>query len=229
MPNYSKTILCLANSRKISGRCIAGREIIDGKFGPWVRPVSAREHGELSEDDRRFENGSYPRVLDFVQIPMIEARPNTFQTENHLIDPNYYWTHKGRAAWDLARTAAEMAKRPLWSNQSSSYNGLHDRVDETTALPADGSLLLIEVTDLCVNVVLEGTAFGDGKRKVRGRFTLHGVEYCLAITDPSFERQYLERHNGMFNVGHALLCISLGEAYQGFAYKLIAAVLLKQS
>ena len=34
-------IVCLANSRKISGRCIAGKIMDSGK---WIRPVSSREH-----------------------------------------------------------------------------------------------------------------------------------------------------------------------------------------
>jgi hypothetical protein len=37
-----KRIVCLANSRKMSGRCLAGRELINGLPGGWVRPVSAR-------------------------------------------------------------------------------------------------------------------------------------------------------------------------------------------
>jgi len=44
-----KRIVCLANSRKLQGRCIAGREIVQGKPGAWIRPVSAREHEEVSE------------------------------------------------------------------------------------------------------------------------------------------------------------------------------------
>ena len=32
----------------MSGRCIAGKEIVSGQYGQWVRPVSDREEGEIS-------------------------------------------------------------------------------------------------------------------------------------------------------------------------------------
>ncbi|WP_157009827.1 dual OB domain-containing protein [Sphingobium sp. YBL2] len=229
MPNYDKTILCLANSRKTSGRCIAGREIANGNLGAWIRPVSARENAELSEEDRRFENGRDPRVLDIVRITLIEPKPHAFQIENHLIDADYYWTLQGRATWQQARAAVDGTGRPLWSNMSSSYSGVHDRVAEDQAVPADGSLRLIEVHDLQVNVVVEGAEFGNGKRKVRGRFTHGGVQHYLSITDPPVERQYLLGQNGAIQVGHALLCISLSEPFNGWAYKLIAAVITPQN
>lgn len=47
------------------------------------------------------------------------------------------------------------------------------------------------------------------------------------MTDPVVERQYLGGENGEFNVGNAILCISLGEPYRGFTYKLIAGVFKK--
>lgn len=73
---YAKTIVCLANSRKPpSGRCIAGREIIQGGYGEWVRPVSARPTREISEEERRYENGAQPKVLDVITIQMAEASP----------------------------------------------------------------------------------------------------------------------------------------------------------
>jgi len=44
-----KRLVCLANSRKLSGRCVAGRELSGGRPIGWVRPVSARENEEVSE------------------------------------------------------------------------------------------------------------------------------------------------------------------------------------
>ena len=44
-----KRIVCLANSRKMHGRCVAGREWRDGLAGQWIRPVSNREQQEVLE------------------------------------------------------------------------------------------------------------------------------------------------------------------------------------
>jgi len=92
----------------MSGRCIAGREVPDGAtIGPWIRPVSEREHAEISEKERRFENGQFPAVLDIVRIPMKKPLPLAFQTENHLIDDAYYWTPVRTVSWAEARKAVD--------------------------------------------------------------------------------------------------------------------------
>jgi hypothetical protein len=209
----------------MSGRCVAGRTIVGNGFGDWVRPVSARENAEISFDDRRYQNGQDPKLLDVISIPMIEPRPHDFQTENHLIDAQYYWEFQRHAAWAEAVAAVDGQGRPLWSNDSSGYNGVHDRVAEEEALPADGSLRLIEVPNLEVRVGVEGAAFGNGKRRVRGLFTHFGAQYLLSITDPTIEARFLAQPDGHANIGRALLCVSLGEPYQGYAYKLIAGVI----
>ena len=219
---YTKTIICLANSRKIAGRCVAGKEIAGGKIGDWIRPVSGRQAGELSEEERRFQNGQDPKLLDVINIPMIEPRPHGFQTENHLIDDADHWTKEREASWDDLRAALDPVAGPLWDSFLSSYSGLHDRVEEAAANKLGGSLRLIEVTDLKIAVAVEGAEFR--KRKVRGHFTFNGVQYRLAVTDPATERRYLAGEDGEFEVGHAILCVSLGEPYGGYAYKLIAGV-----
>ena len=53
----TKRIVCLANSSKLNGRCIAGKEIIeDGRVGDWIRPVSVREKQEVSEWERQYKD-----------------------------------------------------------------------------------------------------------------------------------------------------------------------------
>jgi hypothetical protein len=95
--NFVKRIVCLANSRKPpSGRCIAGKQVLEAGYGPWIRPVSARPSAEVSEEERRYENGQDPRLLDIIDVPIIEAAPLLYQTENHIIDAEYYWVKKGQ-------------------------------------------------------------------------------------------------------------------------------------
>lgn len=84
-------MICLANSRKIGGRCVAG---IDVNTGEWVRPV--RDNGgALTLDDISYEDGTIPRVLDIIDVPVSERQPLYYQPENWVIDPEYYWDKVG--------------------------------------------------------------------------------------------------------------------------------------
>lgn len=225
MVEYTKRILCLANSRKISGRCIAGLEIANGAAAEWIRPVSRRENSELSERDRNFDNGRDPQVLDVIDVPMLGRKDHNFQIENHLIDDGYYFQFVARATFEQVNELVDRTGRSLWSNISSSYSGTRDRISEDSINPKDGSLRLIQVNDLEVTTSIEGAAFNNAKRKVRGLFTFNGLQYCLSVTDPIVEREGLARNNGTYHIGNAILCISLGEIYQGYTYKLIASVI----
>ena len=72
----AKRIVCLANSRKMSGRCIAGKELLeDGRVGGWIRPVSDREDEEVSEFERQYDDGAEPRILDVIDVPVLNSLP----------------------------------------------------------------------------------------------------------------------------------------------------------
>lgn len=220
-----KRIVCLANSRKLSGRCIAGREWSeDHVAGSWVRPVSERENQEVSEYERQYEDGSDPRVLDIIDIPVLEPQPQDYQTENWLLDPGFYWEKVGVVSKrDLPELADPIA--PLWIVGQSTYHGRNDRIWLESADSVSHSLRLIHVDGLSLEVFKPGEAFGNSKRRVQGQFTHRGTEYRLWVTDPVYDRAYLSKLDGTYEIGECYLTISLGEPHEGWCYKLIAAII----
>lgn len=223
--NMTKRIVCLANSRKHSGRCIAGKEVLSATYGAWIRPVSARESAEVSEEERRYENGSSPHVLDVIEIPMISAAPHLYQLENFVIDATRYWTKQGELAWvDLKPLLDKPAS--LWTNGDSTYRGSNDRVKLEVAAKHNYSLVLIQPETLTIHVVTEGADFSNPRRRVRAGFRYQGVNYGLIVTDPAAERAFLAKNDGAYPLTDAYLCISLGEVHtDGYCYKLVATVI----
>ena len=221
-----KRIVCLANSRKLHGRCIAGREWKDDHPGRWIRPVSVREHQEVSEYERQYEDGSDPRVLDIIDVPLLHPNPGPVpgQSENWLLDPEYYWEKVGRLSWFELPALAEPGST-LWLDGHNTHHGLNDKIPLELADSIGDSLKLIHVHDLELSVFRPGEAFGNTKRRVQGRFEHAGTRYLLWVTDPVYERHYLARLDGEYSVGECFLTVSLGEPFGGFVYKLIASII----
>lgn len=220
----TKRIVCLANSRKLSGRCVAGREWGDRHAGAWIRPVSGREHEEVSEGEREYKDGSDPRVLDVIEVPLLESKPKHYQQENWLLNPEEYWIRAGQLDWNGLVQIVENPER-LWVNESSTNAGLNDQISFETARYLTSSLVLIRVQGLTLHVLRPGRDFGNSKLRVQGRFQHRGEEYWLWVTDPGFERAYKQRGEGEYPFGECCLTISLGDVHNGRCYKLIAAII----
>lgn len=220
----TKRIVCLANSRKLHGRCVAGRELVDGAPGGWVRPVSDREHQEVSEYERQYEDGSDPRVLDVIDVPVLDWKPGTYQQENWLLDPGYYWTRTGQLSWDEVAALTDPIE-PLWVNGHSTYHGSNDEIPTAQAETLESSLVLIWVASVKLAVFAPGEALGISKRRVQASFTHGGDDYRLWVTDPVYEREYLAQPNGQHQLGECFLTISLGEPFKGHCNKLVAAII----
>ena len=88
-----------------------------------------------------------------------------------------------------------------------------------------GSLRLIHLERLALKVFAPGEAFGNSKRRVQGRFIHAHRDYALWVTDPVYECAHLTKSDGSYEIGECYLTISLGEAYDGFCHKLIAAIM----
>jgi hypothetical protein len=188
--------------------------------------VSSRPGRALSEFDRQYENGDDPDILDIIKIEMRAPCPEDYQTENHLIDENYYWQKVGRGTWQQLLRAVDTLPGPLWIPGYSSLKGINDRVPAAIANTMRHSLLLIPPNTFSISVSTDEGRFQPPTKQVRGSFSVANFDYNLRVTDPYIESLCEQVSDGEYSVSDdALLCISLGEIFRGYAYKLIATVI----
>ena len=220
-----KRIVCLANSRKDGGRCVAGKELMpDGRPGAWIRPVSDLPHGGVSEDERSYEDGSEPCILDIIDVPTIGPYPKDHQRENWRLDPERRWVKMGSIQSNALPQWVD-AGADLWIDGHSSSNGRNDRIPLPDADSLDSSLRLIEIRSLQVTVS-EPNKPSNPVPTLRGAFRYNGRDYSLRITDPVSESGAMRLDYGDYEVvGQRFLTISLGKPLEDYVYKLIAAII----
>ena len=218
--SYVKTIVCFANSRKMAGRCIAGKEWQNGEPGEWVRPVSSRPSHEVSEHERYYESGGDPELLDILCVSCDTPQPLPHQRENHVINPKHRWKKVGHLPWEDINSWLDNPEN-LWGTGESSYAGWNNRL--SVGRESGVSLYLVPVEHL--RLLVGYKAPGYPKRRVRGEFVYKGVKYCMDVTDPVIERDFLMGEDGQYDIPDPVLCVSLSDPYLGYYYKLIAAVL----
>jgi len=220
-----KRIICLANSRKLSERCVAGLEVSEGGIGEWIRPVSARSKGEVSYGERQYPDGSDPAVLDIMDVPLLEPRPKDYQQENWLLDPQGSWEHTGSLPREGLLGSINQ-ENLLWSNGRSTYHGQNDEIPLAVANTLTDSLRLVHTHDLLLRV-FDSHYQGQTRRRVQGVFHRGDIGYRLYVTDPVYEEPYKTKPNGDVAIGESLLTISLSEPFQerDACYKLIAGII----
>ena len=186
------------------------------------KSVGSNPNGELAAYDMPMENGGEPKLLDILKIPLVEPRPNGCQTENHLIDNRYYWVKEGVFAKQYLPL---YCKEPnsLWVNGFHSTNGINDRIPEMIANRLTNSLVLIEPQQLTIAI---NPGYKRWKLQTRAEFCFAGVTYCLSVTDPAIESVYRPYGTGRYACQpRSVACISIGEPFDGFCYKLMASII----
>jgi len=220
----SVDFVCLANSRKYRGRCIAGLRT-DGSG--WVRPISAEPYGTLQPAHYRLSDGTEPRLLDVLRVELAAHRPDTNQPENWLI---------ATRQWELvARPAPDGMEAVLASritNSASLFGSTRDRLtaDEYRTNPSIESLTLVRPHNLSWQV----RKTQQGNPQVRAHFEVSQRRYNLTLTDMVWEPfitllgegLYRPSDVGMPPEGRLVFTVSLGEPteFDGACYKLVAAV-----
>jgi hypothetical protein len=218
-----RTIVCLANSYKHQGRCIAGICLEDGS---WIRPRGKADDGALQPWEYVLDDGSEPRLLDIIEIELHFHLPTAYHPEDWRIVPS---------RWRLLERPAHVARWKSVLEMSDKRNtilgGYRDRiaVTEFKDKPVTSSLSLI-----CPSEIYWWVREDRGKRKTRALFHHNHVTYDFALTDP----KWME-HLNLLPVGiypHASftkrtdktwLTISLSEDFYGWHYKLVAGVIVE--
>jgi hypothetical protein len=222
-----KTIVCFANSRKISGRCIAGREWDGENFGKWVRPIGSTPKGELYSE-RHYGDGSEPKLLDVIELGLLGEKPRGCHVEDQLVEPGRRWRKLGTISEIDAVRAIDISKGPLWIDGDSSSNGVNDRISPEEAEKLNGSLLLVQPAEVTLILSIEGAYFGNPRRRVRAHFEFDGTGYVIAVTDPVIEREFANEVSGAAQTLYSpLLCVSISEIFekQNAHYKLVAGII----
>lgn len=223
-PVFYERIVCLANSRKKSGRCIAGKRITNKT---WCRVISGRPSHEISPPELRYSSGKLADIFDVIEIPCLEKSPSGHQQENVLIDTNFMWRKIRRSSWNEIYYLVDR-NADLWEDGHSSYYNLNNRVPEKTLDTQSGSLRLVELDELIIECCQKAPEFGENHLSVKGLFNYSGAQYRLDITDPLVEYDIKKRGEGKYTCSNPLVCISLSDIYNNYAYKLIASIISKQ-
>jgi len=204
-----KEIVILANSLKNQARCVAGKCTSTKQ---WIRPVGDAQGKALTNSQITVKNWKGQiwqlKTLQKAEISFSAHAPLVNQPENYLIDGSQ-WLDKFRIQ---TRELLSFLDYPndLWGNgdRVNFYLIQFNKI-------INNSLYLIHVNDLRLYTQYN---------KRRGTFIYNHTSYNFACTDPNFDNILQNRSH--IDIKSAILCISLGEPWNGDCYKLIAAIYL---
>lgn len=217
-----KLFVCLANSRKYSGRCIAGIELCRRPDGllkmvetpdhtpQWIRPVSQSEFGELSSDWVR-----HIRLGDLIEIDTAQKPMNHgYQAENVHFDANSLKIveHLDLTNDRLQRLSLEDNK-PLFCNHNNSVS--IQNIDMVSR-----SLQFIKVK----KATLRWREESGMRPQERLVFRYNDSEYDLPLTDIEFVEKYMNDNTILVKANEVYLTVSLSLPHDGRLYKLAAGV-----
>lgn len=191
-----KTFVCLANSRKKSGRCVAGKTTDSFEA---FRPIGISPTEELAEIEMRYSNGQLPTLLDIISVEVKGAKPNQYQKENYLIDTKCYWEFKGKYDYSKLDLLCDDPSE-FWTGLGSTTYGKNDRIKKDFINQINKSFLFLKLEKSTIIVREEGREYGNPKRKVRLEFNLNGQDYILPVTHPEIERLFLGKYDGEYPV-----------------------------
>ncbi|MDD2376423.1 MAG: hypothetical protein PHD15_03685 [Clostridia bacterium] len=198
-------IVILANSRKLRGRCVAGKDL----KGNWIRLV------KNLHDPIPASRAIHLEMLKIFEVEGIVNKPSV-KYNYHTENSNYTRT---TLLGNLGRTQLDN----LVDNVPNIF-GTGKQMSEVEAQKLNYSLIFVKVSNFQI-YYKDGGQYPD---KLRGSFNYRGVLYTdIAVTDSlveerlsNFRAPYSEMH------AEAYITISIGEIFNRNAYKLISGIVL---
>lgn len=215
----SKLFVCLANSWKLGGSCVAGIEVKrrdeeflvlrDGADPIWIRPISNTEHGELP-----IETLEEFKLLDVIEVECTEAVPHGAQVEN--------WRYVAGSLKKVGQFPAdrEHLQQLTCSSRDLLFGNKGKAVHADDVDAVGYSLLFIEAE----NSVLVHQTTKKGRDQLRIRFRYNQRDYDLPLTDPIADGLLRKDPKLLKQAGAVFLTLSLGLKQNEFHTKLIAGI-----
>lgn len=216
-----KYFICLANSYKRGGRCVAGVEIVfdvNGKLNPvcdddgkprWIRPIAKTTYGEIpnyvAEDIK---------LLSVVKLYNVVPCPNKPHTEN------VYYSKLEQCKYDLSHDVS-LINLFFDNTHQAIFHNRGRAVSAEMSMGINYSLMLIHAKDACAYI-------DENREKSKNRmsFTYSGANYDFPITDPIFLDEFKKAPEHYANIPDVYLTLSLGLEFEGWHHKLVAGVII---
>jgi hypothetical protein len=210
--------VCLANSFKEGGRCLAGIELNRNNQPKkvndnpkWIRPVCKTEHGEVPT-----HLVSHINILDIVEIDVTDRPEATsYQSENVFFDEG---SIKVIGEFHLSKI------EQLCDNKNLIFGNRGKAVSSEAIDTLNHSLMLIK-TDTFEAIQKKYEEKPD-KPQTRLLFTYNGNQYDLPITDPAFINSYQSNSKFLDQESLIYVVLSLGIVWNDWHYKLVAGIII---
>lgn len=176
-------IVCIANSFKYLGRCVAGIEVMPRDGGKWkisikdgtpkwIRPFSkVTSHGEIPNDQAAlFSAGNVVKLHDIVPCPDCAHSENVYYSKSEIVD-------KVQLTPALLDKFCDRVHPNLFENRGKAV------IDDVFKNSLTYSLMLVKPDSL--EFRYEGKT-KSGYDKLRCAFVYKGIRYDFPVTDPVF-------------------------------------------
>ena len=216
-----KYFVCLANSYKRGGRCVAGVEIVfdtNGRLKPvcdddgrprWIRPIATTTYGEIPN---YVAEGI--KLLSIVKLYNVVPCPKRPHTEN------VYYSKLEQCKYDLSYDVS-IIDLFLDSTHQAIFHNRGRAVSAEMSMGINYSLMLIHAENACAYI-------DENREKSKNRmsFTYYGEVYDFPITDPIFLEEFIKAPELFADIPDVYLTLSLGLEFEGWHHKLVAGVII---